>query len=106
MRRITPTSLGRFAPLATIGRVAACLALLTGPAVSLAEQGQPADTDRTAVQEPLKAEETNCQAPQEQAQPSKQDQQTQEQRALSQKPNLTEDVRLRAETYTGNDYSK
>ncbi len=86
-----------------IGRVAASLALLAGPAWALTDPPQATDAGRQVVRESAEGRQVNRERSQEQAQPS---QAAQEERTLSQKPNLTDDVRLRVETYTGNDYSK
>lgn len=99
MRRIFAGMLRRYARPSMIGRLAASLALLAVPTWSLAQTQPPRGSDQPTAQRPAQAPDTDSQASREQTQSS-------EQRALDQKPNLTDDVRLRAEIYTGNDYSK
>jgi hypothetical protein len=80
--------------------MAASLAVLAAPAWTLAGENQPASADKPVIQERTQTQATARQTSQEQSD------RAQEQRALDQKPNLTDDVKLRVETYTGNDYSK
>jgi hypothetical protein len=100
MWQFIPMALRRAGHLFTIGWVTVSLVLLAAPAWTLANQNQPAGTDQAVVRERTQTDYTLREAPRYRAESSE------ERRALDQKPELTEDVKLRVETYTGNNYSK
>ncbi len=104
MKAAKAISRWHFRSAATIGKIAASLALLAGPAWGLADQPQAADTDRQVVKEPVQTTDIDRQRVQEQAQMSQE--QAQEQKALSQQPNPSPDSKLYMEIYTDKNFSK
>ena len=110
MQRISTALFRRFADWTMIDGIAVSLGLLAAPAMNMAARSQPPPPNPSTIQEPVQPNNQEYRHSRQRAQSSQaetsQAQSSEERQALDQKPTLSDDVRLRIEVYTGNDYPK
>lgn len=98
MCQVMPAAPRRVGHLFTIGWIAASVVVLAAPLWAANNQDPSTRANQAIVREPAQSDDAA------RAVPRRRTESSEDRRALDQKPELSDQVKLRVETYTGNEY--